>query len=179
MTDTDRKRERYQTDPAARERMLEYNREWRRQNTEKLQAQRARYRARHREALRAKQRSPEVREYKREYNRRYGSENAEQIRAQQRTRYQEDPSRREYQRQHGLAWREANADYVRELQRTYRDRNEQVITSRATNGRTPWTDAELRIALDPSLSLTEAALMLGRTVTAVGQKRYKARRAAS
>lgn len=76
-------------------------------------------------------------------------------------------------------WRAMNSDHVRHLREAWVADRAAIVNPRATNGRTPWSDAEIRILLDPTLSATEAALMLGRTVDSVYNKRWKLRRAAA
>lgn len=154
----------------------ESTREWKKRNPEKVRAQHARYRARHRDEMNekflARSRTPEFREYLRQWT----LENPEKVRAAGRAGYRRH---RETRLAASSAWAKENAGYVREVQRSYREERTLVITSRATNGGAPWTEPELRIALDRSLSLAEAALMLGRTVNAIGQQRHNAKRAAA
>lgn len=157
-----------------REHRVALTREWRRRNPEGKKAQDARYRARHRDEINERSRALYETPERREYLRQWKLDNPESVQASGRAGYRRN---RETRLAASRAWAVENAQYVREVQRFHRDERARVVTVRATNGRTPWTEAELRIALDPNLSLAEAALMIGRTVTAVGQKRYKARRA--
>lgn len=156
----------------------ESTREWKRRNPELVRAQNARYREKYREeiAARSKARYESDPEPRREATKRWTLNNLDRVNTYQREYYHENKDRKGEQRR---AWVEQNPDYAREVQRWHRGERARVITPRAINGRTPWTEAELRIALDPSLSLAEAALMLGRTVNAVGQKRHMVRRATS
>lgn len=150
--------------------------EWRKRNPEGKKAQDARYRARHRDELNERSRARYETPERREYLRQWRLDNPESVQASDRAGYRRN---RETRLAASRAWAQGNAEYVREVQRYHRAERARVVTVRATNGRTPWTDAETRIALDPNLSLAEAALMLGRTVNAVGQQRHKVKRAAS
>lgn len=161
---------------ACRAYRVNLTREWRLKNPDGKRAQDARYRARYREEINEKSAARARTEERREWVRQWMDENREKVREQGRAQYRRNPERH---RESTRAWREANADYYREVQRWHREERARVITPRAINSRTPWTEAELRIALDPSLTLAEAALMLGRTVSAVGGKRHKVRMSAS
>jgi len=162
--------------PECRQHSAGLVREWRKRNPETKRAQDARYRDRHRIELNEKSRARYGTPERREYQRQWALENLEKVQAVARVGYRRN---RDQRLAATKAWRAENAEYVRQLQRAWRDDMARVVTPRAINGRTPWTDAELQIALDQNLSLAEAALRLGRTVTAVGGQRHKARRVAS
>lgn len=171
--DRERKRLRY-ADPELRRRRLDQNREWKKQNPDLVRAEQARYRAAHPEKVQARKRAwkhanPEK---LRADHRNWATRNAEKLRA-----YRKETRARYHGAQ--LRWRAANADYVKQVKRSYEDDRERVVNPRAVNRRTRWSLAEIRIALDPTLTEAEAALRLGRTVRAVSNKRYKARRAAA
>jgi hypothetical protein len=166
-----KKRERYQSDPDFRDRLLTRNGQWKRENSDAVREHARQYRLRNteREAARKKAWKAANPERQREYVREHYWRNPEKFAHR---RAQRAPQQASSQ----LRWKSANADYVKQVKRAYEDGRERVVNPKAVNARAPWTDAEVRIALNPALSEVEAALMLGRTVRAVSNKRYKARR---
>lgn len=56
-----------------------------------------------------------------------------------------------------------------------RERRQEATRHTAVNYKAPWTDSDIEIALDRSLTVIEAAQRLGRTHSAVRALRYKYR----
>ena len=152
-------------------------RAWREQNPEKKRAQDRRYRARHRETLREQMRAYNKSAAGRERRRQWADKNPEKVRQQNRS----SSKTRDQAKYKAIQaeWRANNKDYARDLSKAWRNERDLIVTPRAINRRQPWTKAELEIALNPELTLTEAAIRLGRTVSAVSNQRYKMRSVAS
>ena len=123
--------------------------------------------------MKAKNRARNQTEEFREYRRQWAAANPEKVAEWNRSANQtRDPEKR---RAVASAWREANPDHNRALQRAWRRDREAVVNPRASHRRQPWSEAEVQVALDPALSLVEDALLLGRTVYAISNQRFKCR----
>lgn len=181
----DTKRMRYQNDPEYRAMLLARNKAWKESHPGQRRESDRAYRERNRE-----RRFEQYREYRaanpekvREWRRAWDAQNREYNRVRRAEWIAANPDKvAAYRAQAGSAqkeWRTANREYVAQIKRSYEDNRERVVNPKAVNHRTPWTEAELKIALDRSLTEVEAALMLGRTVRAVSNKRHKVRRAAA
>lgn len=66
-----------------------------------------------------------------------------------------------------------NAAYLADCAASLKAERDKVVNPKAVNSGSPWSEGELRIALDPNLSTVEAALILGRTVAAISGQYYK------
>lgn len=164
----------------AYQRKLERNRLWKQENPDGISEQGKRYRekntARIREYTRAYRRTNA--DQRREYNRIWAQANADKLWLYRQNRASR-PDRTAREAASQARWRAANSDYVKQVRRAWMADRAAVVNPRASNVRAPWSDAEIRILLDPALSATEAALMLGRTVESVYNKRWKIRRTAA
>jgi hypothetical protein len=176
----ERDRARLETDPEYRARVRAQQGRQRQRDAEKISARSKLYYAENSAAVKARTRAwvaanPErVREYNRDYNREYARANPDRIRKYTAaTASRQDPARLA---EANRKWHLENREYVTSKKRAQRIEKDRVVNPQAVNQGARWNKAQTKIALDLSLTCVEAALQLGRTRSAIANRRHLARK---
>lgn len=88
-------------------------------------------------------------------------------------------AQREHRENYARWYASKNAAYLAECTASLKAERNVIVNAKAVNSGSPWSEGELRIALDPNLSTVEAALLLGRTISATAGQYYRFWRAAA